>query len=472
MNKALDEVVKNATPQQLETLKEGKDIKSLLSSVFQDKISSSKSDTLLLDLLKNSSAFKQMGNLSDSLSTLIKELKNSPDFTAKSAVLENFLKNITTIDPQSLKSQIANSGVFMESKIAHALEKIPNLTQTLEQLKTTLSKDPSPMSKTLQEKITTLLSSPQLKTASNEPQSALTLSNSLKEMRTSLTALLSKSDPLYSAEVRALSQQLDTHTTVQELKSTLSQLYGSLLRSNTSETNTLLDGIEKLLKTLSSSSGDELKTFSETLKSAIHEGNITKEASAILAKLGDFTNPKELMNETFLKESMREDLKSNLLTLTEELKTSTEPNASKILDQADKLLSVIDYHQLTSSLSASNSLYFPFSWDQLEEGSLAFKKSKNQKFYCEINLRLKEYGELNLMMALYEENQLEIQVHTEKEELKNLIQENIAALRSVLIEAQLTPRTIRIHHRDEKGSEQQMYEGDDFGSSVGFEVIV
>jgi hypothetical protein len=38
---------------------------------------------------------------------------------------------------------------------------------------------------------------------------------------------------------------------------------------------------------------------------------------------------------------------------------------------------------------------------------LAFKKTADKKFYCEINLVLKEYGELDLMMGLYDENQLE-----------------------------------------------------------------
>lgn len=112
-NKALSEAIKNATPEQLETLKEGKDIKSLLTSVFQDKTTASKSDQTLLDLLKNSTAFKSMGNFGDNLQSLVQELKTAPQTAVKTAFFENFLKNITSIDPQNLKSQIASSGVFM-----------------------------------------------------------------------------------------------------------------------------------------------------------------------------------------------------------------------------------------------------------------------------------------------------------------------------------------------------------------------
>jgi hypothetical protein len=170
---------------------------------------------------------------------------------------------------------------------------------------------------------------------------------------------------------------------------------------------------------------------------------------------------------------MANDLKSNLLSLHEELTQSNDPNAPKLLEQTDKLLTQIDYHQLTSYLSASNSIYFPFAWDQLEEGSIAFKKTAGKKFYCEINLRLKEYGELNLMMGLYEGNQLELQAHTEKTELKTLIHENIASLRSLLIDAGLTPRAIRVFEMKETSSPlNETYMTEESGSDLGFEVKV
>lgn len=470
MNKALGEVLKNATPEQLETLKEGKDIKSFLNSLFNDKLTSTKSDTLILDILKNNSAFKTMGSLTDNLTSLIQELKTSPDFAPKTTVLEKFLKNISTIDPQSLQHQINNSGVFMESKLAQAIQKIPDLTQTLEQLHTLLSKNSTQSSKALQEKISTLLTSPQLPNASLNSQSALSVSDALKEIRSALTALLTKPDPLYSKEILELSQKLDQLTFAHEIKTSLSQLYGALLSSKAPQSNDLLDSIEKLLKNLNNSPTEELKTFTQQLQHAIKEGDNSKEISNLITKLSAFTNPKELVTETFLRESMSNDLKSNLLSLSEELKTSGEPHASKVLEQVDKILTQIDYHQLTSYLGNANSIYFPFSWETLEEGSMAFKKTGEKKFYCEINLKLKEYGEMNLMMGLYDNNQLEIRVHTEKEELKSLLHEHIGALRSALIDAGLHLRSIRITHSDENIAHQP-YDGDSEINS-GFEVKV
>lgn len=472
-NKALSEAVKHATPEQLETLKEGKDIKSLLTSVFQDKATSSKSDQTLLDLLKNSTAFKNMGSFSDDLKSLVSELKSSSDVTPKIAVLEKFLKNIATLDPQTLKSQIADSGVFMESKFASALQKLPDLIQTLETLKAALTKVPLNEAKILQTHITALLGSTALAQAPLNQESAVQLTDTIKKISDSLQNFLSKSDPLYSKEVASLAQKLEQLNALQEIKTTLSQIYSTLLTSNTPDTNPLLDSIENLLKNLSTSTDEDLKAFTLQLKNAVHNGeNTTLEITHMVAKLGEFTNPKELVLETFLKESLSNDLKSNLLALSEELQHSADPAASKVLEQVDKLLVQIDYHQLISHLSSSNSIYFPFAWDQLEEGSLAFKKTPDKKFYCEINLKLKEYGELDLMMALYEGNQIEIQAHTEKGELKTLIHENLATLRSQLIDAGLTPRSLRILEGKEiKTPLNDLYRTSE-GSDLGFEVTV
>lgn len=468
-NKALSEAIKNATPEQLETLKEGKDIKSLLTSVFQDKTTASKSDQTLLDLLKNSTAFKNMGSFGDNLQSLVQELKTFPETAVKTTVFENFLKNITSLDPQNLKSQIVSSGVFMESKIAAALQKMPDLIQTLEQLKTALAKNPLNEAKILQSKITALLDDPILSKASLNPQSAVQLSEGLKKITEILQTIVSKNDPLYSKEVAVLGQKIELSATVPEIKTTLSQLYGVLLSSKTPDTDSLLDSIEKLLKNLTETSKEDVKPFAQQLFNA-QENDTSKEITTLITKLGEFTNPKELLTETFLKESMADDLKSNLLTLHEELSKSDDVPNQKLLEQTDKLLTQIDYHQLVSHLGSSNSIYFPFVWDQLQEGSLSFKNMKDKKFYCDIHLKLKEFGELDLLMALYDDNQLEIQAHTEKSELKALIHDNIGELRSLLIKSGLTPRSIRVLDASEtKTTLSETYISSD-GSDLGFEV--
>lgn len=513
-NKAFAEAVKNATPDQLNQLKEGKDIKSLLTSVFQDKITSSKSDQALLDILKNGAAFKNMGNFADDLKSLLTELKSTPLLAQKSDSLEEFFKNITSMDTPSLKSQLANSGVFMESKIAAAVQIFPSLKETLGGLQQLLSRSTLPEAKALNATIGSLLEAPILNHPPSDLKSAVQIADTLKKVTDTLRGFIAKSDVLYSKEISQFAQKIDqlirqtvetpphpkeaplspqksdistspsalptvSPPTPQEIKATLSQLYGILLTSKAEGSNPVLDSIELLLKNLGKENSDpllQLKEFSTQLHGAIASGDVvvSPEATELVAKLDEFAQPKELLIEDVLKESMKDDLKSGLMKLSEELQSSTDPKAEKLLEHVDKLLTQIDYHQLTSHLSASNSIYFPFAWDQLEEGSVAFKKTKEKKFYCEINLRLKEYGELNLMMGLYDGNQIEIQAHTQKAQLKELIQENISQLRTLLINAGLTPRAIRVYETKEahNSASSDAYGTQTFNSDFGFEVKV
>jgi Flagellar hook-length control protein FliK len=393
-NKALAEAIKTATPEQLNQLKEGKDIKSLLTSVFQDKITSSKSDQTLLDILKNTAAFKNMGNFTEDLKSLLTELKASPALAQKSDVLEGFFKNITSMDTASLKSQLENSGVFMESKIAAAIQIIPTLKETLTSLQNLLSKSVLPEAKALSAKIGSLLETPALNQPPLDLKSAEKLTDTVKHITDTFRGIVSISDVLYS-----------------------------------------------------------------------------KESAQLVTKLGEFTHPEGLLLDNVLRESMSNDLKSGLMKLSEELQSSPDPTTAPLLEHVDKLLTQIDYQQILSHLNNANSIYIPFTWDQLDEGSMTLKKGKDKKFYCEINLRLKEYGELDLMMGLYEGNQIEIQAHTEKPQLKALIQENIAELRSLLINSGLTPRAIRVYEtKASPKSVSDSYGAQTFGSDFGFEV--
>ena len=80
----------------------------------------------------------------------------------------------------------------------------------------------------------------------------------------------------------------------------------------------------------------------------------------------------------------------------------------------------------------------------MQEGQINLKKDKDDKFYCDIDLKLKEYGELNIKLALYEKNQLNIHIHSDNKEFKEIIKENISSLRLALTENKITTREIRL----------------------------
>ncbi len=308
-NRALAEVLKNATPKQLELLSQNRDIKSILNSLLTQSSQNSSNDKALLDLLRNNPTLKALGSATDNIKELLQSVKgdqvngkareNALGYKTPLPIeqtLKNFLTNIKDLSEPALKQKFENSGVFLESKLKNATTK----------------------------------------------------------------------------------------------------------------------------------------------------------------------NIKEIISN---------DLKSILLQASEEIASSSNPNKTDILKQVDKLLLQIDYHQLLSHLSNSSSLYIPFSWEQLQEGHIELKKDKENRFYCDIDLKLKEYGELNLKLTLYDENQLNIQIYSDSSDLKELIKENISSLRSALIESQITPREIRLFDSVKK-ADISPYENSDKPIDLGFEVKV
>lgn len=487
-NKAIQDVIKNATPEQLNTLKESGDLKAFLSNIFQEKSASTKTDTVLLDLLKNSAEFKKLGSFSESLGELLKDIKSDPKLAGKTPALENFAKQIELLDSTKLKSQIVSSGVFMESKIASAIDKIPNLVKTLEKILQNIPRDarepatnttqqnnpaqkqpnintPHILSATPQQQKTaiinqanTILNSPLLKSAPKNFNSAVALGEQIKNLNQMLQNAIPKNNILTQPAMLNMLDKLQTATTPVDIRANLTTILNTITQNPSAFSSDVAQNIEQALKEPDANLKNQATNILNNIRATIsHLQN--NEVTQLATKLLEFNDPNDLNIERSLEKSMVDDMKSNLLKLKEELVNSPHPNAARLMEISDKLLTQIDYHQLVSHLSNTSSIYFPFAWDQLQDGQLAFKKGEDKKFYCEINLTLKDYGELNLLMGIYDKTQLDMQIHTQSKELKDLVFENLPLLRSALIKAELTPRIIRVHDRSEtKNIVTQSYE--------------
>lgn len=401
-NKALGIAMALATPMQLEQLKEGKDLKSVVDSLLQSKTTNTKSDQVLLDILKNNTVFKQFGNFTHELKNVLTTLKEIPQLVPILTKLDASLKSIEKLDTPTLKGQIANSGVFMESKIALATVPMQTVRETLHSLQLSLSKTNHNEAKNISVALGEFLENPVIQKAGEDIGSARILIKTLQTLTDTVERILPKIDPITPHEIKTVE---NIHTD--------------------------------------------------------------------LKKLTLFTKPEHLLIQSQLEEHLSYDVKSQLMKLGDELKTLSSPVSTEVQTKLDQLITNIDYHQLLSHLDGSNTLYFPFSWDKLEEGSLSFKKREGKKFYCEINLQLKEYGKIDLMMGLYEENQLEIQIHTQDPKLKNLIEENLSSLRALLVDAGIVPRAIRITDMKEAISPSiSAYTPDSTDFQSGFEIKV
>jgi hypothetical protein len=120
-----------------------------------------------------------------------------------------------------------------------------------------------------------------------------------------------------------------------------------------------------------------------------------------------------------------------------------------MLKHIDKLLVQIDYNQLMSLTSNANTLYLPFLWDLLEEGTITTAKGEKDKFYCQINLKLKEHGKLDLLVVVYDKN-IEITMHAQQEAFKKHLQSNLQQLKQNLSSVGLIPLSIKLYDLKEQ----------------------
>ena len=116
-NKALAEAIKSASPQELQSLSQDKDLKSIMNSLLKQSSQSANSDNELLNLLKNNPTLKSLGSVSGTIKDLLNAIKSEKNPLPTEKLLNNFLVDIKDLSEPILKEKIQNSGVFLESKL-------------------------------------------------------------------------------------------------------------------------------------------------------------------------------------------------------------------------------------------------------------------------------------------------------------------------------------------------------------------
>jgi hypothetical protein len=114
------------------------DIKSLLSGLLKDLGTGAKTKETVSQLLQNSKKIFDFKSLSSDVKSILTHIKDDPKLQKQVAVLKQFQTNIKNLDQKSLKSNISNSGVFLESKLTNKPEVKPlpyNVKVALEQIK-------------------------------------------------------------------------------------------------------------------------------------------------------------------------------------------------------------------------------------------------------------------------------------------------------------------------------------------------
>ena len=603
-NKALKEVLKEADSKSLDQMLKNNStsVKDVIKELFDGLKSGTKSNATIENVLKNSTVFKEMGNVSSNLSTLMDDISQDENLQKFKPQIESFLKNIKDMDASTLKEQISKSGVFLESKMTQTpnakIENILNQIQNLvKNVDTTQAKQVNELlTKTFQSSNTTELSS-NLKTLTSslqnlsntlntsQTQNLSTLTNQLKEFISNGALVESKVEnntanlnlqnkETITAQTKDLLTQIkndlvqnpssinkdtlsqvqnlvknmdmpeakqineviakiiqnpsssDTSSNLRTLTSSLENLTNSLSTSQTqnkeainAQTKDLLTQIKnELVQNPSITSKntltlidnllkmDNLFVKGENIQNILNQNNIStfsnnfsSNLSPLLTNLKESLetlNPnsssvqthisklvenvenliKDLANPKAQSSNISDDMKSILLQIQDEVSSKTDPKSQDLARQVDKLLTQIDYHQLASITSNSNNVYLPFFWEMLDEGNISMKKTDEDKFYCQINLTLKDFGKVDLMLAMYDKNKIDLTIYAQREHFKTAIRDNMQSLKVALNSVDLIPVNIKLldlkEEQVEKKDPAQTYMENSYSQTISSSIDI
>jgi hypothetical protein len=132
------------------------------------------------------------------------------------------------------------------------------------------------------------------------------------------------------------------------------------------------------------------------------------------------------------------DLKAALLRARELLKNEkvletlkhSGVDPKEINSAVEKLVKNIEFFQLTSRVNDMLYTFLPFSWKELKDGELVFKKNKyygKKSYTCDMNLDLEELGRISISTTVYE-GEFFVSFNAEKEETRSLLEANKSVL--------------------------------------------
>ncbi|MGE3299885.1 MAG: flagellar hook-length control protein FliK, partial [Arcobacter sp.] len=514
-NKVLKDVLKEADTKSLEQMikNNSTSVNDVLKELFDNIKNGTKSNTTIENILKNSNIFKDLGNVSNNLSNLLENISGDENLQKFKPLIENFLKNIKDMDANTLKEQLKNSGVFLESKLSsNSNTKLENILTQIQNLVKDIN---TPQAKQVNELINKLLQTPitTQNTTTNQE-----FSNNLKSLNTALQNLNSSLTPTQTQNLSNLTTQLKDFinsgslieskientqnlpqkelTTVQtpqtkeivnplikeninlQTKELLVQIKNEIIQNPILQNKNILPIIDNLLKMPDLfTKADSLQTFLSNNNLSTFSNNFASNLTPLLNSLKEnleSLNPQnfniqnhltklvdkvehliqDMINNPKNEAKISDDMKSVLLQMQDELASKTDSKSQDLAKQVDKLLTQIEYQQLTSLTSNSNYVYLPFFWEMLEDGNISMKKTEEEKFFCQINLTLKDFGKVDLMLALYDKNKLDLTVYAQREHFKVAIRDNMQKLKIALNNVDLIPVNIKLLDMKEENKEE------------------
>ncbi|DAB33732.1 MAG TPA: hypothetical protein CFH82_08925 [Sulfurospirillum sp. UBA12182] len=446
LTQTLQQTQKNINPKEFLALH----VKSLLDSLTSSK---NLSEALKNDIQK---LFQSLGKELKVTEPILKELtkfetifilNNEPKLAKNLQVFKNELISYTkeVSNTQRLQNLLPLISTIQESSNPFSKEMFGELKNIIASTKS-LHFEAKPFIITFL-KLETVLSEASLQDSKVQQgialEESLPMETKLKEVLHELKSALQEPKIIQTILPQ---KSVDTITKLIDTLLSFNKFFSQEVQTQIPQTTTLLNTYQSLspnmmkLATLVDVIKSEMKNFEP--KNLLHVelqrgiNHLEKALKQEVVNFNQYINQKSLP----LKEQLLGDIKAVMLQLKEEIVLS--PKAKELGVHVDKILNTIEYHQLNSYATNSMSFYLPLLWQGLDKGEINFKRLKENRFFCEINLELKEYGKIDLMLMLYENKNLNISVFAQNVEFINLFKDNLKELRVGLNKLGLIPKNI------------------------------
>lgn len=333
--------------------------------------------------------------------------------------IESLLKDFKNVKGEQNSQKAMQSLLPLETKINTLLQNLTNLEVKIPSLQTTNFP-------TLKSDIITTM-----KDLFVNLKEQIT-NKSFTDIKNIFTLIESKITPLVEQNITAKSIKNDLSNTL--------ELFKSVTTDSASKQQTVLQNI------LSSSQVFQSKI--DTLPQVLFENNLSKTANFI------------------------NDLKMTSAVIEEFIRNSNEPATKELKTIIDKINTQIDFYQLLSYSTNSTHTYLSFLQDGIEDADIRFNKNSENSFSCQINLTLKEHGDLKILMILDNKKNITINIGLEQEKFKTTVQENLQKLRMGINNIDLLIQSLNIFsiNSSEQTSIQNSYGNSDNSFSFGLDI--
>ncbi|RXK01055.1 hypothetical protein CRU98_00970 [Arcobacter sp. CECT 8986] len=436
---------------------------------------------------------KNISNLLLSNTNVNSNINTQIEQNSQKEQIQNQVKNILV----DLKSEVLSNRQVQPQQLLSKIDNILNMNDLF-------ASDNKIEPKNLLQQ---LLNSSQIKEVSTQNPNISTIVDQLKNLTDDISTIENKINLNQLVPTNEKTNLLD------QLKQNLLNLKNELLNTNLPPNSNLNQVIDKLiniqnlfdkvelpndLKLLQPQSNnissfqsnfvsninDLLLNLKETINTISSNPNATNIQNQLLQTVDKIENfikdglltQTNLLNNQKDNSAIQNDMKSVLMQMQDDItsKMANDTSLNDVSKNVDKLLLQVDYYQLLSLTSNSNYVYLPFLWDMLEDGSISMKKANEKKFYCEINLTLKDFGQVQLLLALYDKNKLDLTIFASRDSFKKLVRENLTTLKQSLNAARLIPMDIKLINLEKRQKQQEkpkeVYQNSSSSYNIGLDI--